>query len=63
MNLASEDPAVDSGLKAVSLLERHSLLAHHTARQLRGINLAVQRLQARIATRALRELESGRYAS
>ena len=30
-NLASEDPAVDSGLKAISLLERHSLLAHHTA--------------------------------
>ena len=27
MNLASEDPTIDSGLKAVSLLERHSLLA------------------------------------
>ena len=26
MKLASEDPAVDSGLKAVSLLKRHSLL-------------------------------------
>ena len=25
------DPAIDSGLKAVSLLDRHSLLAHHTA--------------------------------
>ena len=31
LNLASEDPAIDSGLKAVSLLEWHSLLAHHTA--------------------------------
>ena len=30
MNLASEDPAVDSGLKAVSLLKRHSLLACNT---------------------------------
>ena len=27
LNLASEDPAVDSGLRAVSLLKRHSLLA------------------------------------
>ena len=26
MNLTSEEPAIDSGLKAVSLLERHSLL-------------------------------------
>ena len=31
LNLASEDFAIDSGLKAVSLLERHSLPAHHTA--------------------------------
>ena len=29
LNLASEDPAIDSGLKAVSLLERHSLLAYN----------------------------------
>ena len=31
MKLASEDPAVDSGLKAVSLLERQSLLARNTS--------------------------------
>ena len=29
--MASEDPAADSGLKAVSLLERHSLLAYNIA--------------------------------
>ena len=35
--LASEDPAVDLGLKAVSLLERHSLLARNTpAASLKG---------------------------
>ena len=28
--MASEDPAVDSGLKAVSLLKRHSLFAGNT---------------------------------
>ena len=29
LKLVSEDPAVDSGLKAVSLLKRHSLLAYN----------------------------------
>ena len=31
MTLASEDPAIDSGLKAVSLLKGHSLFARNTA--------------------------------
>ena len=30
MKLASDDPAVDSGLKAVSLLKRHGILACNT---------------------------------
>ena len=33
MKLASEDPAIDTGLKVVSLLKRYSILARNTTPQ------------------------------
>ena len=54
-------------LRAESSLPTQMTSSHHSqhrsSNQLRGINLAVQRLQARIGTRDLRELGSGRCAS